>query len=73
MTPRVRQYAAELAAEHMISAEALMSRSRVEPVAAARLQLYRRLSDDGFNSLQIARWLGREGSTVRHALRKGRV
>jgi hypothetical protein len=67
-TPRVRQYAAEIAAEHDIAVDALLSRSRKPTLHAARCKLYRRLSGDGFNSIQIGRWVGRDPSTVRAAL-----
>lgn len=70
MTPRVRQYAAEIAAEHDVSPEAILSPCRKAPAARARNQLYRRLSRDGFNSLQIGRWLERDPSTVRAGLNR---
>jgi hypothetical protein len=68
MTPRVRQYAEEIAAEHDLPAIALLSCHRSRVVWRARRKLFQRLKDDGFNSLQIGKWTGRDPSTVRAAL-----
>jgi hypothetical protein len=72
MTPRVRQYAADVAAAHGVTAETIFSESRKGPAARARRQLYQRLREDGFSSSQIGHWLGRDASTVRATLTRKR-
>lgn len=72
MTPKVRHYAAEVAAEYAVTVDDLVgSRKLAGSLPVARRALYRRLRDDGHTSGQIGLWLGRDGSTVRAALTRG--
>lgn len=64
MTPRVRQYADEIAFWHGTTPAAIFGRKRDNAVAVARGDVMRRLRSDGFGTVQIGRWLGRDHSTV---------
>lgn len=66
MSPRVRQYAREEASRYGIRAGWIFTRDRSAAVSGARKAVMRRLISDGFSSSQIAGWLNREPSTVRH-------
>lgn len=68
-TPRVRLYAYEEAQNAGVEAAAVLSPTRGTLAAIrARFAVMRRLRDDGFHVTQIARWLGRDHSTVVHGL-----
>jgi DNA-binding NarL/FixJ family response regulator len=64
MTPRVRAYAEQEAADCGAKADAVLSRSRDSLALAARRKLIVRLINDGFKTSQIARWLDLHPSTV---------
>lgn len=72
MTPRVRYYVAEAAAWHGVEAEAIVGRSRRRKHCLARAHVMRWLRRDGFSTVQIGRWLGRDHSTVTHWTAEGR-
>lgn len=72
MTPRVHSYAQEAAQAHGVTVEAVLGRDRHPRVCDARNSVMSALYADGFSSLQIGRWLARDASTVRHALRGAR-
>jgi chromosomal replication initiation ATPase DnaA len=70
MTPRVRQYIAEIAFWHGLPAAAIIAPSRARgAVMDARTDVMRRLHDNGFSTSQIGRWLQRDHSTVIYHLR----
>lgn len=73
MTPRVKRYAEEIAAEHDVSVRAILSFDRTGSLWRARRAVWRRLRDDGFSSAQIGAWFNRDGSTVRATLSRKRA
>lgn len=73
MTPRVRKYVAEVAAERGIAPEIILSSTRLHAVARARQDVMRRLHRDNFSLCQIGRWLDRHPSTVHYAVHRADV
>ena len=69
MTPRVHNYARQLAERHNVTVEDVLGRSRKPQLVRARRELMQRLRDDGFSLWQIGRWLGRDHKTVLAGLR----
>lgn len=72
MTPRAIRYAEAIAPWHGVTPDDVFSRSRRKIVAAARGDVMYRLREDGFSTTQIGRWLGRDHTSVIHAIQKRR-
>jgi hypothetical protein len=53
---------------HGISVEAMLSRTRCPPAPLARAAFYRGLQGLGWSGASIARFVGRDNSTIRQAL-----
>lgn len=64
----VRQFADAIAAETGIPASMLLSRRRGPGVRNARERLWAKLHARGWSSRQIGLYVGRDGSTIRHAI-----
>lgn len=63
--------ALEISSETGLSeSEILHSRRRTAPLVGAREMLAKRLSAEGFTSVEIGRLLGRHHSTILHALNR---
>jgi hypothetical protein len=71
MPPRLETYLAEASAEHGTTPERVMSTSRLRRDCRARRDVMRRLRADGFSMPQIGDWMGRDPSTVFHAVEDG--
>lgn len=65
-TQRVREYCREEAMRFGTRASHILSPSRRWTDVAARRAVMRRLVADGFSTLQIGAWMGRDHSTVVH-------
>ena len=68
-TVRTLSYVYEESRARGVPVELVMSRSRRRSAVRARQAVMRRLRADGFSTVQIGRWLGRDHSTVVHGLR----
>lgn len=71
-TPRVLQYAEEIAFWHGVEPAAVLGPSRDRRNSRARGDVMRRLRSEGFTSVQIGRWLNRDHSTVLYWVKSGR-
>jgi len=68
---RVVSYANEEGARFGVSPRQIFGKGRRRAIIEARHSVIKRLRDDGFSTVQIGRWMGRDHSTVLHALGKG--
>jgi DNA-binding NarL/FixJ family response regulator len=66
MTPRVRAYAEQEAANCGAKADDVLGGSRAPLALTARRKLIVRLVNDGFKTTQIARWLRLHPATIRY-------
>ena len=67
---RVSVYAQEESERHGVSVDEVFEYTRRPGAVDARHAVMRRLRADGFKTTQIARWMGRDHSTVIYALGK---
>lgn len=70
---RIVQIAATVADQYLITVDEIRGDSRVQGVVEARYEVIEKLSAAGFAQSVIARFLGRDQSTIRHGLaRRGK-